>query len=60
MMGFRAMNEEAVDQADQADEEDNLAYEVSDDELEAASGAGLLGGPTMVSSGTIGMPYFCC
>jgi hypothetical protein len=57
MMGFRAMNEEAVDQAD---EEDNLAYEVSDDELEAASGAGLLGGPTMVSSGTVGMPYFCC
>jgi hypothetical protein len=56
MMGFRAMNEEAVDQAD---EEDNLAYEVSDDELEAASGAGLLG-PTMVSSGTVGMPYFCC
>jgi hypothetical protein len=33
MMGFRAMNEEAVDQAD---EEDNLAYEVSDEALEAA------------------------
>jgi hypothetical protein len=35
MMGFCVMNDEAVDQAD---EEDNLSYEVSDEALEAASG----------------------
>ena len=34
MMGFRVMNEEAV----QGDEEDHLSYEVSDEALEAASG----------------------
>ena len=34
MMGFRVMNEEAV----QADEEDHLSYEVSDEALETAAG----------------------
>jgi hypothetical protein len=54
MMGFRVMNEEAVDQAD---EEDTCTYGVSDDELEAVSSRGLLV-PTMVSS--FGGPFLCC
>ena len=34
MMGIRVMNDEAV----QADEEDHLSYEVSDEALETAAG----------------------
>jgi hypothetical protein len=55
MMEFGVMKEEAA----RDDEEDTLIYEVSDDELEVASG-GRFWGPTMVSSGTIGAPFFCC
>jgi hypothetical protein len=53
MMEF--MNEEIV----QAEEEDTVTDEISDDELEVASG-GRFWGSTMVSSGTIGAPMFCC
>jgi hypothetical protein len=44
------MNDEAV----QADEEDLLSYEVSDEALEAAAGNGALPTATFICSG------FCC
>jgi hypothetical protein len=51
-MGFHVMNDEGVDQAD---EEDLLSYEVSDEALEAAAGNEATGPTaTWICSG------FCC
>ena len=47
MMGIRVMNDDAV----QADEEDHLSYEVSDEALETAAGDEALPAWTMMWSG---------
>jgi hypothetical protein len=47
MMGIRVMNDDAV----QADEEDHLSYEVSDEALETAAGNEALPAWTMMCSG---------